>query len=179
MPFTTTCDPVIRPPVNYNQNYWNQSVIENNRLKQNPFFTDYDHESGVPVIPDEFEESEDNDSAIYATPRQNVGNSTPGSVRRSSRIEAQTPTENDNTPRPRRVSAPDTPKIALMPQRVLTPKNNRTTPPPQRVLTPKAATPQARRVPTPQKSAGRTKRYSEPVTPKPKDNTGNSCISES
>ena len=131
---------------------------------------DYDHESGVPVIPDDFEETKDEDSTIYTTPKQNLEDSSLRGVRRSSRIQAQTPTDNNETPKARRVSAPEEHKAVGTPQRVLTPKSNKNAIHPQRVPAPKIVTPKAESVPTPKST--RSKRYSEPVTPNPRVNSG-------
>ena len=131
---------------------------------------DYDHESGVPVVPDDFEETKDEDSTIYTTPKQNLEDSSARSVRRSSRIQAQTPTDNNKTPEAIRVSAPEEHKTVGTPQRVMTPKSNKIAPHPQRVPAPKTATPKAERVLTPKST--RSKRYSEPVTPNPRPSSG-------
>ena len=123
----------------------------------------------MPVIPDDFEETND-DSAVFATPRQHLDKTTPGSLRRSSRIQSQTPTETSKTPKEKRLSAPEKGRTIGTPQRVLTPKNNKHAPQPQRIPAPKVTTPKAERIPTPKST--RSKRYSEPATPKSTADTG-------
>ncbi len=131
---------------------------------------DFDHESGKPVILDEFEEGKDDNDGDYKTPRESLTKSTPTSVRRSSQIQnSQSPVV--TTPRTRRKSAPST---TPGPHRVSTPKRKQ--PQPQRLPTPKAPTPQAKRIPVaqrvPKPDGAKSARRSEPPTPKHRKDSG-------